>query len=282
MAPKAYLESVSTGETKLKIRTMLAAALLAVAALLALAGSASAWAPAATAPIHPGVQTFTDGAQCTANFIYSDGTNVYIGQAAHCSGTGGSTETNGCDSGTLPVGTKVEGGGASKPGTMVYNSWVTMQQLGEADADTCQYNDLALVKLDPADVPNVNPSVPYWGGPTGLGGATPLGDDVLSYGNSSLRLGITTLSPKKGKSLGTSNGGWNHTVYTATPGIPGDSGSGFLDKNGRAFGVLSTVAVAPLPASNGVGDLAHELGYLHAHTSYSGVQLATGTVPFNG
>ena len=62
---------------------MLAAALLAVAALLALAGSASAWAPAATAPIHPGVQTFTAGAQCTANFIYSDGTTVYIGQAAH-------------------------------------------------------------------------------------------------------------------------------------------------------------------------------------------------------
>src|SRR3954451_6176060 len=282
MAPKAYLESVSTGETKLKIRTMLAAALLAVAALLALAGSASAWAPASSAAIHPGVQTFTDGAQCTANFIYSDGTNVYIGQAAHCSGTGGSTETNGCDSGSLPVGTKVDVGGASQPGTMVYNSWITMQQQGETDADTCQYNDLALVQLDPADAGKVNPSVPYWGGPSGLGGATALGEEVYSYGNSSLRGGITTLSPKRGKSLGTDSGGWNHTVYTVTPGIPGDSGSGFLDSSGRAFGVLSSVAVAPLPASNGVGDLAHELDYLHTHTSNSGVQLAPGTVPFNG
>jgi hypothetical protein len=266
----------------LKTRTMLAAALLAVAALLALAGSASAWAPAATAPIHPGVQTFTDGAQCTANFIYSDGTTTYIGQAAHCSGTGGNTETNGCDSGTLPVGTKVDVGGASKPGTMVYNSWATMQQLGEKDANTCQYNDLALIQLDPADAANVNPSVPYWGGPTGLGGSTAQGENVYSYGNSELRGGVTTLSPETGLSLGTDSGGWNHTVYTATPGIPGDSGSGFLDKSGRGFGILSTVAIAPLAGSNGVGDLANELSYLHGHTSFTGVQLVNGTESFNG
>jgi hypothetical protein len=261
---------------------MLATALVAVAGMLALAATASAWAPAASAPIHPGVQTYTAGGQCTANFVFSDGTNTYIGQAAHCSGTGGNTATNGCSSGSLPTGTQVEVGGASKPGVMVYNSWVTMQQLGETDANTCQYNDLALVKLDPADAANVNPSVPYWGGPTGLGGATATGDDVLSYGNSSLRLGVTTLSPKKGKSLGTDSGGWNHSVYTVTPGIPGDSGSGFLDKDGRAFGVLSTVAIAPLPASNGVGDLANELSYLHAHTTFTGVQLVNGTESFNG
>ena len=113
--------------------------------------------------------TFTEGGQCTSNFIFQDGSNVYIGQAAHCSGTGGQTETNGCDSGSLPLGTAVEVNGASRPGTLVYNSWLTMQSLGEADSDTCQYNDFALVKLDPADVGSVNPSVPGFGGPTGLG-----------------------------------------------------------------------------------------------------------------
>ncbi len=270
----------------MKIRLMLAVAAVAVAGMLALAGSASAapaWAPASTAPIHPGVQTITDGGQCTANFVYFDGANnVYIGQAAHCSGTDGNTATNGCTAGSLPVGTQVQVGGASKPGTMVYNSWVTMQQLGEKDADTCQYNDLALIQLDPADAANANPSVPYWGGPTGLGGATAQGENVYSYGNSELRAGVTTLSPKKGLSLGTDSGGWNHPVYTATPGIPGDSGSGFLDKNGRAFGVLSTVAIAPLAGSNGVGDLANELSYLHSHTSFTGVQLANGTESFQG
>src|SRR5207247_256573 len=132
-------------------------ALTCAALALGLAAPASAWAPASSAPIHPGMQTFTQGAQCTANFIYQDASNVYIGQAAHCSGTGGNTATNGCTSGTLPVGTQVTVDGASQPGTMVYNSWATMQRLHEPDSNTCQYNDLALIQLSAADVPNVNP-----------------------------------------------------------------------------------------------------------------------------
>ena len=32
-----------------------------------------------------------------------------------------------------------------------------MQALGETDADTCAYNDLALVQLDPADVASDEP-----------------------------------------------------------------------------------------------------------------------------
>jgi hypothetical protein len=42
--------------------------------------------------------------------------------------------------------------GASRPGTLVYDSWLTMQSLGEADPETCAFNDLALVRIDPADV----------------------------------------------------------------------------------------------------------------------------------
>jgi hypothetical protein len=266
----------------MKVRSCLAT-IVAVLAVAAPANAAPNWAPAGSAAVHPGVMTFTEGAQCTANFVYFDGANnVFIGQAAHCSGTGGATETDGCDAASLPVGTKVEVDGASRPGTMVYNSWIAMQQAGETDADTCAYNDFALIQLDPADAASVNPTVPHWGGPTGLGDATATGENVYSYGNSSLRAGVSTLSPKRGASLGTDSGGWNHTVYTATPGIPGDSGSGFLDKDGKAFGTLSTVAIAPLAGSNGVGDLAHELAYMRSHSSFSGVQLANGTEAFNG
>lgn len=241
------------------------------------------WAPAATAPIHPGVQTITNGAQCTANFIFTDGANVYIGQAAHCSGTGGNTATDGCSSGTLPVGTPVEVGGASKPGVMVYNAWATMQALGETDPDTCAFNDLALVRLDPADEGKVNPSIPFWGGPTGLDtNGTAAGETVYSYGNSSLRGGATALSPKEGVSLGDEGSGWSHNVFTVTPGIPGDSGSAFLSANGAALGILSTLQLAPAAGSNGVGDLAKELAYMHAHSSFGNVQLVPGTQPFNG
>src|SRR5512132_4467797 len=171
---------------------VLKALALAVFACAIVAGPASAaptWAPASSATIDPGVQTFTAGAQCTANFVFYDASNVYLGQAAHCSGTGSSTDTNGCTSGSLPIGTAVDIGG-SQPGTLVYNSWLTMQSHGETNADTCALNDLALVKVDPADVGKVNPSIPFWGGPTGVhSGGTAQADTVLSYGNSSLRGG---------------------------------------------------------------------------------------------
>jgi hypothetical protein len=253
--------------------------ILVVAVLAVVPSTASAWAPASSATIHPGVQTDTAGAQCTANFIYQAGGNTYIGQAAHCSGTGAATDTDGCTSASLPIGTQVNVTGASHPGTLAYNSWLTMQGNGETDADTCAYNDLALVKLDPADVGKVNPSVPGFGGPTGVGGASATGDDVYSYGNSSLRFGITQLSPKQGKVIQTEGNGWSRTVYTVTPGIPGDSGSGFLNASGQAIGVLSTVAIAPLAGSNGVGDLSRELSYARAH-GLPDLAVVNGTEPF--
>jgi hypothetical protein len=260
-------------------RRVLAAA-AAVVALAIAPSAASAWAPAATATIHPGVQTFTDGAQCTANFVFTNGADTYIGQAAHCSGTGGSTDTNGCTSGSLPEGTQVQVAGASHPATMVYNSWVRMQAAGESDSETCQYNDLALLKLDPSDVPNVNPSIPHWGGPTGVGAGAAL-DDTYSYGNSELRGGITQLSPKRGKILDVSPGGWSYDVYTVSPGIPGDSGSAFLNASGQAMGILSTVQLAPLAGANGVGNVGKEIAYAQAH-GFSGLTLVAGTEPFDG
>ncbi len=260
-------------------KLVLAASLALAVALLA-PNAASAWAPAATATVHPGVQTFTEGAQCTSNFVFQEGSNVYLGQAAHCSGTGGQTETNGCTSGSLPIGTKVEVVGASKPGTLAYNSWLTMQAKGEIDPNTCAYNDLALVKLDPADVGKVNPSVPGFGGPTGVGSAGGLGSTVYSYGNSELRGGVTKLSPKQGVVVQNEGNGWSHVVATLSPGIPGDSGSGFMNESGGAMGVLSTLQLAPLAGTNGVGDLGKELAYMRANTSLTEAQLVHGTQPF--
>ncbi|HEX2048462.1 MAG TPA: hypothetical protein VHF27_11895 [Acidimicrobiales bacterium] len=248
------------------------------------ARSAPQWAPAATATIHPGVQTFTEGGQCTANFVFFDASDVYIGQAAHCSSTGQATDTNGCIAASHPLGTPVTVGGASQPATMVYNSWLTMQALGETDPDTCQYNDFALLRLDPADAGRVNPSIPHWGGPMGLNtSGTRLFQQVYSYGNSELRLGLTLLSPKRGISLGDAGGGWTHLVNTVTPGIPGDSGSAFLDSQGRALGVLSTINVGvPTGVNNGVSDLARASDYMRAHSEFTAVQLALGTTAFNG
>lgn len=245
------------------------------------ASSAPAWAPAATATIHPGVQMVTGSSQCTANFVFYNATNdVYLGYAAHCAGTGAATETNGCDAGSLPLGTLVTIQGASKPGRLVYSSWLTMQAGARPSVDACENNDFALVKIDLADKAKVNPSIPHWGGPNGINpSSTALGSRVYSYGNSNLRLGLTQLSPKTGVSLGTTAGGWTHPVYAVSPGIPGDSGAAMLDASGRAAGVLSTVALTPLPASNNFSDLAKVLSYARSKFM-SSLTLANGTVGF--
>ncbi len=268
-------------------RRLLAAVAMLAAVIAVGVGSAPpaqavppTWADAATAPIHPGVMMFTDGAQCTANFVFTDATDVYIGYAAHCAGTGAATDTNGCNAGSLPLETPVEIDGATQPGALAYSSWLAMQAAGETDANTCEYNDFALVRLHPSDHVLVNPSIPHWGGPTGLNtGGIPAGSTLYSYGNSSLRQGVALLSPKSGVSLGTTGGGWSHPAYTVSPGVPGDSGSAMLDSAGRASGVLSTLGLAPLPLSNNFGDLNHELAYAQAHGA-PGVTLVLGTVPF--
>ncbi|HXH80491.1 hypothetical protein [Nocardioides sp.] len=254
--------------------------------------TAVSYAPAATAKIHPGVQMYTEGAQCTANFVYTDGAGAtYVGYAAHCAGLGEATDTNGCTAPSLPLGTRVqfvEGGSLVSRGTTVgqgtlaYSSWLTMQQRGETNENACAYNDLALVKVDAADVAKVNPSVPFRGGPVGINTTgTTTGDTVYSYGNSSLRAGIETLSPKQGTSVITEGEGWSHAVYTVSPGVPGDSGSAFLDGQGNALGTLSTLAIAPLAASNGVSDLNHELTYAQQNGGISGLRLVPGTEPFS-
>ncbi len=271
----------------MQLRRLAVAAFVVLLASLAVAAgalAAPAFPPAGSADIRPGSMTFTDGAQCTSNFVFYDAANdLYIGQAAHCSGTEGSTATNGCESGSLPLGTKVEIEGASQPGTMVYNSWLAMQQPGANPGDSaCRYNDFALIKLDPADYDEVNPTIPFFGGPTGIVGSTSPGETVYSYGNSSLRFGADPLKPKEGKSLGQSGDGWSHRVYTFTPGIPGDSGSAFINAAGKAFGVLSTVQFAPLAASNGVGDLSRELAYMWNNSTFDDVTLAHGTEPYTG
>ena len=254
--------------------------------------AASRWAPADSATITPGVQMVTKGSGCTANFVFADGKGrVYVGYSAHCAGKGAPTDTD-CDTPSLPLGTPVrfESNGTVVglgtkvgAGRLAYSSWLTMQRLGDTKGADCLFNDFALVRVAKADIRKVNPSVPFYGGPVGLRSTGfAIGDEVYTYGNSSLRAGVTETSPKVGTSVGDHPSGWSHDVYTASPGVPGDSGSGFLDDSGLAFGTLSSISTAPLPASNGVADLARELAYAKQHSGIPGLRLVKGTEPFVG
>ncbi|MEX1178562.1 MAG: serine protease [Nitriliruptor sp.] len=273
----------SRGATRLRTTAALVALLALVGALLPQPTEAqTTWTAADDATIRPGVQLLSASGQCTANFVFTQGDDVLLGSAAHCTGLGAATDTDGCQAGSLPLGSPIEIEGAEHPGELAYSSWETMNQNREADPATCAFNDFALIRLDSRDHDRVNPTIPHWGGPTALGDETASLERVYSYGNSSLRAGLALLKPKTGLSLGSSAEGWTHTVYTATPGIPGDSGSAFLDADGRAVGVLSTLALAPAALSNGVSDLARSLAYANAHDTGQTIQLARGTQAFQG
>ncbi|WP_460800953.1 hypothetical protein [Nocardioides pacificus] len=254
------------------------------------AAASGDWAPAQRATIHPGVQMLTRGAQCTGNFVFTDRRGrVFVGYAAHCAGRGEATDTDGCSTASQPLGTPVRFARGVTPyaegttvgaGRLVYSSWLTMAKRRTADARVCAANDFALVRVGARHRHKVNPSVPFWGGPVGLDAdGEPAGGVVYSWGQSSLRP-TTVLSPKIGLSLGSTYGGWGWDAYTLTPGIPGDSGSGFLDSRGRAFATLSTLALAPLPASNGLGDLRRQLRFAQRHSGIKGLRLVPGTEPF--
>jgi hypothetical protein len=250
------------------------------------------WAPAATATIKPGVQIRSpSGGQCTPNFIFievgtdEDGNevleDVLIGMAAHCGGTDGNTATNGCTAGTIDLGSQFTISGATQKGTMTYNSWGEMKQAPvETRNNVCAANDFALVSVHPDDWARINPSLPFWGGPMGIAESVPVGSDLYTYGNSGLRFGIQQLSPKVQVKAASASGGWSHTTYAVSPGVPGDSGSGHVDNQGRAFGVTSTLILLPFPGGNGISDLGRALDYARVRTG-NDYRLVNGTEPFS-
>jgi hypothetical protein len=239
------------------------------------------WAPAASATIHPGIQTYdTQGAQCTANFVYTDKSgSVYIGQASHCTSESGELSGSGCETQSSPLGSEVDLGNNVK-GTLAYSSWLAMQKVGEKDENACLNNDFALIKVPASARGMVNPSVPIFGGPTGINtDGLQLGDPVMGIGNSGLRGGAE--APLQGIAVTDDQTSWYHLVYLIPPGVPGDSGGGFMDADGRVVGVLVSLNSLP-PASNGLSDLGRALAYAQKHSGLKGLRLVPGTESFTG
>ena len=160
---------------------------------------------------------------------------------------------------SLPVGTPVDVTGAGQPGTLVYNSWLTMQALGETDADTCAYNDLALVQHRPGRrrPRSTRRSRSGAGRPASTRTARVAGDKVSATATPSCAAASTALSPKEGVSLGDDGERLVAHRLHGDARHPRRLGQRVPRRDRQALGVLSTVAIAPLAGSNGVGDLAH-------------------------
>lgn len=215
------------------------------------AAPALSWGDPADATIRPGVQVISKTGQCTSNFVFTspDGADVYLGLAAHC--------VEG-----LPMGEAMDIGPGVATGSLAYSSWATMADVEEQDALALEYNDFALVLIAPADRALVHPSVRHFGGPTAIADSSKMAAPakVLTYGNSGLRAQQEPLSWHEGYVLDNPNA-WTTTIYTATPGVPGDSGSAVMTGDGQALGILVTLTIAPTAGSNGVTSLDMALAY---------------------
>ena len=125
--------------------------------------------------------------------------------------------------GSLPNGTAVEvTRRVREPGTLVYNRGTRMQAAGETDADTCAYNDLALIKLDPADYGKVQPVGARRSAARPRSATRPRSvRHVYTLRQLLAAPGHHVLSPKIGMSLGALRRRLDaRSVYTVTPGIP--------------------------------------------------------------
>ena len=232
--------------------------------------------------IHPGVQMYTEGAQCTANFVFTDRERPglrRLRRALRRDRVRRPTPTA-ATTASLPLGTRVrfaEGGSLAGDGETVgrgrlaYSSWLTMQRRGTRSANTCAYNDLALVRVDAGrSSSKVNPSVPFWGGPVGLDtdGIAAGRHRATATATPACGPASTELGPKQALSLGEEGGGWTPPSTPRPRASPATPAAASSTRTAGRSARCPRSRSRPWPASNGVGDLRRELRFARKHVGH--------------
>ncbi|MBW3582911.1 MAG: serine protease [Euryarchaeota archaeon] len=204
-----------------------------------------AWVPIGDAVVRPGVRHVTGSGQCTTNFLYWNKVNetLYIGTAAHCvDGAKGDESTTVYGHDERP---------AFKT-RVAYSSWDAIGFVPKGDNDAHPH-DFALLEVPREHWGLVHPATLHYGGPTALADMDALraGQRVIVYGNSGLRLGIEETNREEGVLRGVYDAKhddhpdkWRLVSAQIAPlGVPGDSGSGLMTKDGKAIGAASTLSI---------------------------------------
>jgi hypothetical protein len=237
------------------------AVVLAVAATVAVLGPTGPAAAASAGRIGPGTQLVTAGRTCTANFVFRDARHrVFVGYAASCATRKAATGGNACTARSLPMGTRVRFADAGRTvgyGELRYSSLRAMRRAGISDSTTCAGHDFALVEVRGVARRRVDATVPYWGGPSGLGSLPVAGGTV--FGLTRPSAGARTL-PRVGTV--TTTGSLTASVTTLLPSTRSARGSGFLDSAGRAVGIL---AASRSTGENTVVSLAGAVAFARQH-----------------
>jgi len=259
----------------------LAAVVLGIVAatlsVLGATGPAAAASGAGPGRVGPGTLMVTAGRSCSASFVFRDARGrVLLGYAASCATRAAVTDANACQARSLPLGTRVrlaDGGRLVGYGVLRYSSLRALRRAGVTDAATCAANDFALVEVRGAARRLVSPSVPFWGGPSGVGALPATGSTVFGLARPSAA-GRTL--PRAGE-VGAVTGS-RAAVSTPLPGTGVERGSGFLDSAGRAVGILTAPSAA---GDNVVASLADAVDYARRH-GVPGLRLVRGADAFGG
>ena len=263
-----------TGHRRGFLTTVVVTAIAAAVTVLGPTGPASA---VDSRRIEPGTQMITAGRACTANFVFRDPRHrVFVGYAASCATRTAAIGGNACTARPLPLGARVrfaDNGRTVGYGELRYSSLRALRRAGVTDSATCAANDFALVEVRGTARRRVDPTVPYWGGPSGLGALPQVGTTV--FGLARPTPGGRTL-PRAGSV--TSSGAGTVTVTTPLSSTRAARGSGFLDAAGRAVGILTASKAS---GENTVVSLAAVVAYARAH-GVAGLRVAHGHDAFTG
>jgi hypothetical protein len=153
---------------------------------------------------------------CTTNFVFGSRSDYYIGTAGHCANVG--------DEVTL----------IAAPGVLM--------NIGKAvkSVNNGIGNDFALIDVRPSMEQYVNPSMTYFGGPTGAGSPQP--DDIVEHAGHGLVIG-TGGTPRAGIVVYRGHGDGGDAFAWTGAASPGDSGSAVRLANGKAAGDLTHLVV---------------------------------------
>ena len=211
------------------------------------------WADPATALIRPGALIHTEKRDCASNFVFTkaDNTSVFLGTTAYCVRD-------------LPIGALATVGGPEEIAVLVYSSWQTMAERGEADPHAQEYNDFAVFRIDSASREHVSPVLPEVGGPAGMGDAAGAGVGARvrerSEGPEAPVAGASPPAWREGVVTGRV-GEWALLVHSPSPALPGGTGGPVLDMEGNALGIVVNVGLMPNPGANGVARLDALMAY---------------------
>jgi len=263
-----------TGHRKGFLAVVVVAAVVALVAVVVPTGPAVA---AGAGRIGPGTQVVAGGRTCTAGFVFRDAQHrVFVGYAASCATRSAATGSNPCSARSLALGTKVrfaDRGHTVGYGKLRYSSLRAMRRAGITDGATCAANDFALVEVSGATRRKLDSTVPYWGGPSGLGALPSSGATVFGLARASG--GARTL-PRAGTVTATSER--TASVTTLLSSSRAARGSGFLDGSGRAVGLLTASTAAGV---NTVVSLAAVVDYARHH-GVAGLRVVRGHETFSG